>query len=304
MSDELYDALGVKKTATAEEIRKAYRAMAKKCHPDLNPGDAKAEETFKKVQGAYAILNDAEKRKLYDSGAIDAQGNERQHGYYREYASDPGAHPYQSDAGFADIGDIFSDLFGGRARGGDGQGGFRMRGGDVRYSLDISFEEAVLGAKKRVTMPDGKSLDIAIPPGQRDGQMLRLRGKGMPGHGGGAEGDALIEVHVAAHPVFRRDGNDIRSELAVGLHEAVLGAKIPVPTVGGTVTMTIPAGSNSGDTLRLRGKGVPAAGRRAAGDQFVTLRVVLPAKPDEKLRGFMQEWAKDHAYDPRGGKGR
>ena len=307
MSDELYDALGVSKTATAEEIRKAYRTMAKKYHPDLNPGDAKAEETFKKVQSAYGILSDPEKRKKYDSGVIDAQGNERQHGYYREYASDPGAHPYQSDAGFADIGDIFSDLFGGRARGGAGgagQDGFRMRGGDVRYSLDIAFEEAVLGAKKRVTMPDGKNLDIAIPPGQRDGQMLRLRGKGMAGHGGGAAGDALIEVHVGEHDTFRRDGNDIRSELAVGLHEAVLGARIPVPTVGGTVTMTIPAGSNGGDTLRLRGKGVPAAGGRPAGDHFVTLRVVLPAKPDERLRGFMEEWAKDHAYDPRGGKGR
>lgn len=301
MPDDLYEALGVTKKATAEEIRKAYRTMAKKYHPDLNPGDKEAEETFKKIQGAHAILSDAEKRKQYDAGAIDAQGNERQHGYYREYASDPGAHPYQSDAGYADMGDIFSDLFGARTRAGGEQ--FRMRGGDVRYLLAVSFEEAVLGAKKRVTMPDGKSLDIAIPAGQRDGQMLRLRGKGMSGHGGGPDGDALIEVHVAPHATFRRDGDDIRCDLAVGLHEAVLGAKITVPTVGGSVAMTIPAGSNSGDTLRLRGKGVPAAGGRAAGDQFVTLRVVLPAKPDEGLRDFIKGWAKDHAYDPRQGKG-
>ena len=304
MSDDLYDALGVTKKATADEIRKAYRALAKKYHPDLNPGDKEAEETFKKIQGAYGILSDEEKRKQYDAGAIDAQGNERQHGYYREYASDPGAHPYQSDAGYADFGDVFSDLFGGRARGGAAGGeGFRMRGGDVRYTLAVTFEEAVLGAKKRVTMPDGKSLDITIPAGQRDGQMLRLRGKGMPGHGGGPAGDALIEVHVAPHATFRRDGDDIRCDLAIGLHEAVLGARVTVPTVGGSVAMTIPAGSNSGDTLRLRGKGVPAAGSRAAGDQFVTLRVVLPAKPDDSLREFLAEWAKEHAYDPRKGKG-
>ena len=302
MSDDLYKTLGVEKGASADNIRKAYRALAKKYHPDLNPGDKDAEETFKKIQSANAILSDAEERKQYDAGEIDAQGNERQHGYYREYASDAGSHPYQSDAGFADFGDAFSDLFGARGRGGrpGGEGGqFRMRGGDVRYTLGVSFEEAVLGAKKRVEMPDGKSLDIAIPPGQRDGQMLRLRGKGMPGHGGGPAGDALIEVHVAPHLTFHRDGNDIRCELSVALHEAVLGAKIPVPTVGGGVSMTIPAGSNSGDTLRLRGKGVPASGARPAGDQFVTLRVVLPEKPDDSLRDFMEGWAKDHAYDPR-----
>lgn len=305
MPDELYKVLGVGSGADADEIRKAYRALAKKYHPDLNPGDKAAEDTFKKIQTAYAILSDEEKRRQYDAGGIDELGKERQHGYYREYASEAGAHPYQSDAGFADFGDIFSDLFGARGRGRPGDGGmnFRMRGGDVRYTLDVSFSEAILGAKKRVTMPDGGSLDIAIPPGQQDGQILRLRGKGMPGHGGGAAGDALVEVRVAPHPAFRRDGNNIHSELAIGLHEAVLGAKVPVPTVSGSVTMTIPAGSNSGDTLRLRGKGVPASGGRAAGDQLVTLRVVLPPKPDDSLRDFLQGWARDHAYDPRTGKG-
>lgn len=305
LPEELYKVLGVGADAGTDEIRKAYRTLAKKFHPDLNPGDKAAEETFKKIQAAHAILSDEEKRRQYDAGAIDAQGNERQHGYYHEYAEGDGAHPYQSDAGYADFSDAFSDLFGARARGGQGSGGrgnIRMRGGDVRYTLDISFQEAVLGAKKRVTMPDGKSLDIAIPPGQRDGQLLRLRGKGMPGLGGGAAGDALVEVHVASHRSFRREGNDIHSELPIGLHEAVLGAKVQVPTVGGSVTMTIPKGSNSGDALRLRGKGVPGSGNRPAGDQLVTLRVVLPEDPDDSLSSFLEGWAKDHAYDPRKGK--
>jgi DnaJ-class molecular chaperone len=306
LPDELYKVLGVKPGAKEDEIRKAYRTLAKKYHPDLNPGDKAAEDTFKKVQSAYDILSDDEKRRKYDAGEIDAEGNERQHGYYREYASGAGEHPYQSSAGYADFSDIFSDLFGNRARGGPSGGEWsnvRMRGGDVRYTLEVTFAEAVMGAKKRVTMPDGGSLDIAIPPGQRDGQVLRLRGKGMPGHGGAPAGDALVEVHVAPDPSFRREGNDIHSELAIGLHEAVLGAKVQVPTVGSAVTMTIPAGSNSGDTLRLRGKGVPGAAGRAAGDQLVTLRVVLPAKPDDSLKDFLQGWAKTHAYDPRKAKG-
>lgn len=300
MKDELYGVLGVAKTATSDEIRKAHRVLAKKYHPDLNPGDKTAEETFKKVQIAYDILSDEEKRRQYDAGEIDAEGNEVQRQYYREYASADGAHPYRSSAGYDDLGDVFSDLFG--ARGADGgRTQFRMRGGDVRYSMEVSFLEAINGAKKRVTMADGKSLDITIPAGHRDGQMLRLRGQGMPGLGGGQAGDAYVEVRVAAHKIFTRHGDDIHLTLPVALHEAVLGAKVRVPTVGGVVAMTIPAGSNSGDTLRLKAKGVPARPRRPAGDQIVTLQVKLPSKPDEQLKSFVEKWAKDHSYDPRTG---
>lgn len=301
MEDELYGVLGVAKSATSDEIRKAYRALAKKYHPDLNPGDSEAEETFKKIQTAYGILSDEEKRRRYDAGEIDAQGNESQRGYYREYASADGSNPYHSSAGFDDFSDMFSDLF--RAGGPAGQGGnranIRMRGGDVRYSMEISLLEAVNGAKKRVTMPDGKSLDITVPPGQRDGQMLRLRGQGMPGLGGGDAGDAYVEVRVAPHKIFHRRGNNIHLDLPIALNEALLGAKVRVPTAGGAVTMTIPVGSNSGDTLRLKGKGVAAGKGRAAGDQIVTLRVVLPENPDEELTSFVEGWAKDHLYDPR-----
>lgn len=300
---DLYERLGVARTATQEELRRAYRALAKKFHPDLNPGDAKAEETFKAVQSAYDLLSDPEKRRRYDAGEIDAEGNETARTYYREYAGAGADHPYQSTAGYEDLGDIFSELFGQRARGGGGGGSIRMRGGDLRYTMQVDFVEAVNGAKKRVTMPDGKTLDIAVPAGLRDGQILRLRGKGRPGIGGGEDGDAYVEIHVLPHPGFTRSENDVLADLPVGLHEAVLGAKVRVPTTTGAVTMTIPPGSNTGDVLRLKGKGVPAGAGRAAGDQLVTLRVVLPDKPDPELSGFLAEWAKTHAYDPRSGAG-
>lgn len=300
---DLYETLGVARDAAPDAIRKAYRTLAKKYHPDLNPGDKAAEDRFKNIQRAYDILSDEEKRRQYDAGEIDAEGNETPRSYYREYASASGDHPYQSSAGFEDLGDIFSDLFGQRGRAGDGDFRVRMRGGDMRYTMQVSFLEAVNGAKKRITLPDGGVLDVAIPPGHRDGQMLRLRGKGASGLGGGEPGDAYIEVHVTPHPRFRREGDDIHVELPVALHEAVLGARIRVPTTTGAVTMTVPPGSNAGSTLRLRGKGVPARAGSKAGDQIVTLRVVLPEKPDDELRQFLEGWAKDHAYDPRKGTG-
>ncbi|WNJ98803.1 DnaJ C-terminal domain-containing protein [Thalassospiraceae bacterium LMO-JJ14] len=299
MADELYDVLGVKKTATQDEIKKAHRTRAKKHHPDLNPGDKAAEETFKKVQAAYNVLSDEEKRRRYDAGEIDAEGNETQRQFYREYADAGGDHPYASRAGYDDLDDIFADIFRAQQRQGGGKAHIRMRGGDVGYRMEVSFLEAVNGAKKRITMPDGKSLDITIPPGHRDGQILRLRGKGMPGLGGGEPGDAHVEVHVKPHPDFVRRDRDILVDLPVALNEAVLGAKMPVPTVRGTVMMTIPPGSNSGDILRLKGKGVEAHGKHAAGDQLVKLVVKLPKEPDEALKGFLEEWAKDHGYDPR-----
>ena len=302
MAEELYEVLGVKKDASHEDIRTAYRSLAKKHHPDLNPGDKTSEETFRKVQAAYDILSDKKKRRQYDAGEIDAEGKETPRHFYREYAAAGGDQPYSSSAGFDDLGDIFSDLFRTQRHGGENVH-VRAQGGDVRYRMEVSFLEAVNGAKKRVTMPDGKTLDITIPPGHRDGQMLRLRGKGMPGLGGGRAGDAYVEVHVKPHRTFRRRGRDILVDLPVALDEAVLGAKVSVPTAGGSVTMTIPPGSNTGDTLRLKGKGVPALGKNKTGDQLVTLYVVLPKKADAKLKAFLEGWAKDQSYDPRQGMG-
>lgn len=307
MAKDPYKVLGVARDASAEDIRKAYRKLAKDNHPDLHPGDKAAEDRFKDIQGAYNLVGDKDKRARFDRGELDAEGNERAaHTYYRDFADRGGARAYQSNNGFsdfADMSDVFADLFGhARADGGAGRRrGASMRGGDVRYTFEVDFLDAVKGAKRRITMPDGKSLDLSIPPGLRDGQTLRLKGKGAPGAGGGPAGDALVEIRVRPHKLFRREGDDIHIDLPVTLDEAVLGAKIPVPTVDGPVTMSIPKDSNSGKRLRLRGKGVAEGRDGKRGDQYVTLRVTLPEKADESLRSFLEEWAKTHAYDPRAG---
>ncbi len=269
MAEDLYSILGVAKTASAADITKAYRKLAKKLHPDLNPGDTVAEDKFKQISHAYSILKDPEQRGKYDRGEIDASGQERpQQQYYREYAGGPEGARYHSSAGFEDIGafsDLFGDMFGGAAgmRGGRRGGGqFSMRGQDAQYHLDISFLDAVNGTKQRITLPDGGTLDVTIPAGVSEGQVLRLKGKGMPGLGEGPPGDALVEVGVKPHPVFRREGNDIVVELPISFDEAVLGGKVEVPTIGGRVMATVPAGSNTGQTLRLKGRGREVEGRQ------------------------------------------
>ena len=302
MAEDLYFVLSVPKTASAEDITKAYRKLAKKLHPDLNPGDKAAEEKFKKVTAAYDILGDAEKRGRYDRGEIDASGQETpQQRYYREYAGGEDGARYRSTAGFEDIGafsDLFGDLFGERGgmRGGRGAR-FSMRGSDAQYRLDVDFLDAVNGTKTRITLPDGGTLDVTIPPGVADGQVLRLRGKGNPGVGEGEPGDALIEIHVRPHPVFKREGNDIVLEVPITFDEAVLGGKIEVPTIGGRVFATVPPGSNTGQTLRLKGRGIKTKG--SAGDQLVKLSIILPDRIDDDLKRFAETWREAHRYDPR-----
>lgn len=304
MADDPYSTLGVTRTAKPEDISKAYRNLAKKLHPDLNPGDKTAEEKFKQVTAAYDILGDADKRRRFDAGEIDASGQERpQQRYYREYAGGEEGARYRSTAGYEDIGgfsDLFGDLFGrGGAgmRGGGGGERFSMRGGDAQYRLEIDFLEAVNGAKKRITLPDGGTLDVTIPPGVVEGQVMRLKGKGEPGVGGGATGDALVEILVRPHPVFKRDGDNIAVEVPISFDEAVLGGKVEVPTIGGKVFATVPPGSNTGKTLRLKGRGIKAKGKH--GDQLVTLVVVMPERMDDELKAFAEEWREKHAYDPR-----
>lgn len=297
MADDPYKILGVARDASADDIRKVYRELAKKNHPDLNPGDREAESRFKAITAAYDILGDPDKRKRFDSGEIDATGAETHRQFYREYAEGGGAHPYYSSAGFEDLGDIFSDLFGQGQRGSGG--GIRMQGGDVRYTLEVDFLEAANGARKRITMPDGHTLDVSIPEGIEDGRQLRLRGKGMPGIGGGPPGDAYVVVHVRSHRTFRREGRNIHVDLPISLTEAVLGGKVQVPTIGGDVSVTIPKSANTGTTLRLREKGVRDQRTGKHGDQYVHLRVVLPEKPDKELEEFVRRWGEDHAYDPR-----
>ena len=291
MADDPYKTLGVKKDASQEDIQKAYRQRAKKLHPDLNPGDRQAEEQFKELSAAYDLLSDPEKRARFDRGEIDASGAERPaRSYYRDFGERRAGNPYANDTGFADFADfgdaddIMSAFFR-RA----GQTNRSRRGPDVRYSLEIDFLDAVNGATRTVTLPDGSTLDVKIPPGTRDGQVLRLRGKGQPGLGEGPPGDALIEVHVRPHPLFRREGDDIHIDLPVPVRDAFLGGKLRVPTPTGSVTMTIPKWSNSGAKLRLKGKGIlrPDGSR---GDEFVTLKIVLPEKPDPELERLMAQW--------------
>lgn len=302
MAEDLYTVLGVAKTASAAEITKAYRKLAKKLHPDLNPGDKAAEEKFKKITAAYGIVGDEDKRKRYDAGEIDASGQETpQRRYYREYAGGEEGARYRSSAGYEDIGafsDLFGDLFG--ERGGRGSAGgrrFSMRGQDTQYRLEVEFLDAVNGTKTRITLPDGGTLDVTIPAGVTDGQVLRLRGKGNPALGEGEPGDALIEIGVKPHPVFKREGDDIAVEVPITFDEAVLGGKVEVPTIGGRVSVTVPPGANTGQTLRLKGRGVNRKG--AAGDQLVKLSVVLPESIDDDLKSFAERWRESNRYDPR-----
>lgn len=292
-----YEILDVAPTASADDIQKAYRKLAKKLHPDLNPGNPEAEEKFKEVAGAYDLVGDAERRGRFDSGEIDAAGAERpRQNYYRDYATSERDHPYADNSGFADFmdsEDTFAELLRRSA-----QAQANRRGHDLEFRLPIEFIESIAGASRRLTLPDGSTLDVAIPPGIVEGQVLRLRGKGAPGSGKGGPGDALVEVEIKSDRSFTREGDDIYLEVPVTLSEAVLGARIKVPTPTGAVTMTVPKGSNSGTTLRLRGKGAP---RHVGGygDQFVKLKVMLPREPNPELEAFISGWESGKTYNPR-----
>lgn len=297
--DDPYQMLGVAKSAKDDEIRKAYRKLAKTHHPDLNPGKGDAEEKFKAISAAYALLSDPGKRAKFDRGEIDATGAEthQERRYYRDFGEDRGRAKYRPNfdgGGFDadDLSGIFEEMF--RQRGGGGGAReFAIRGADARYQLAVDFLDAARGAVRRLTLPDGNTLDVTIPAGLRDRQILRLKGKGMPGMGDAPPGDALIEVSVRSHKVFRRDGKDIVTELPVTLKEAVLGAKVDAPTLDGTVSLTIPPHSSSGTRLRLKGRGI------AGGHQYVELKVVLPRAEEPELEAFLKTWTPQHDFDPR-----
>jgi DnaJ-class molecular chaperone len=303
MSDDLYATLGVARDASQDVIKRAYRKLAKEMHPDLNP-DKDVAERFKRVTAAYDILSDPDKRGKYDRGEIDASGQERpQHQYYRDFAEDPAAGRFYAREGAGDadsMHDILEGLFGGRGE----RVRVRARGADVSYTLPIDFLDAAKGAKKRVTVADGRTIDLTIPAGVTDRQTLRLKGQGMPGFEGGRPGDAYVEVHIQPHAYFTRKDNNVHLDLPVGLSEAVLGGKVEVPTIDGPVSMTVPKGANTGTTLRLRGKGIVDQKSGQRGDQYVRLQVVLPKTPDPELEAFVRRWAKDRADDPRSDMGR
>ncbi len=311
MSDDPYKVLGVPKTATQDEIKKAYRKLAKSLHPDLHPDDPGKQAEFQAVSAAHDLLRDPEKRRRFDAGEIDASGQERpQRQYYHQYAGQDGGERYDSTYGPRDFrggfgagdeeefSDLFADLFGRRQRGTGGtRQEFHARGQDLRYHLEVEFLDAARGAKRAVTMPDGKSIEISVPAGVRDGQALRLRGKGTPGYGDGPAGDALVTIAVKPHPVFTRDGEDIEMELPITFDEAVLGGKVDVPTVSGSVSMTIPKGASSGQRLRLKGKGIRRG--KTTGDQTVRLKIVLPKEMTDDMTKLAERWRDASSFDPR-----
>jgi DnaJ-class molecular chaperone len=282
MANDPYTVLGVARTASDEDIRQTYRRLAKSLHPDLNPNDRASAEQFKRVTAAYDILGDSEKRRQFDTGQIDANGEPRRNGYRARTSR------ARADAGEFGFGDIFSDIFG---------RGTTARGADVRYTLDVSFLEAALGTKKRVTMPDGGALDLTVPAGVEHGQVLRLRGKGAAAVRGADAGDALVEIRVSPHAEFKRKGLDVESRVPITIDEAVLGGKIEVPIISGRVQLTIPKGTNSGRVFRLKGKGIVDAGGRS-GDALITVEIVLPPVIDDTLAYFLSEWRQKNKYNP------
>jgi len=307
-----YEVLGVPKSASDAEIKKAFRSLAKKHHPDTKGGDKAAQKRFQEISAAYDIVGDKEKRVKFDAGQIDAGGNPR--GFdprARGFEGAPfsqGANPGDFHFTWTDQGhqgetaegfrpeDLFADLLGGL--GGRGRGRAQPRAGqDFAVQTMVSFEEAAHGGTRRVVLPNGEQIDVKIPPGLKDGQQIRLKGRGGAGRSGGPPGDVMIHVSVAPHPHFTRDGHDLKVDLPITLKEAVLGGKVPVETLTGTVSLSVPPNANTGTVLRLKGKGIPAHNGEAAGDLYARLVVTLPDGEDAELKKFAEGWRAN--YDPR-----
>src|SRR6201995_30918 len=290
-----YQTLGVERTADEAAIRAAYRKLAKKHHPDVNPDKPDAATRFGEISAAYDLLSDKDKRGKFDRGEIDAEGHEvhQQRQYYRDA---PGQERYETAGGFSqeDLEAFFAQQFGQAGRRSDwGAPGPPRYGRDMQYSLTVSFVDAASGTPRRLSLPDGKTLDVRIPPGTEDGHVLRLRGQGGAGWNGAPAGDALIEITVAPDPRFHRDGDDIITDLPVSLKEAVLGTSLEVPTIHGAVKLAIPPNSGTGTRLRLRGRGI------RQGHQFVQLRVVVPPAEEPELAAFLKDWKPQHSFNPR-----
>ncbi|RXH18313.1 DnaJ C-terminal domain-containing protein [Bradyrhizobium guangzhouense] len=296
-----YETLGVTRTATEKEIKSAFKKLARKFHPDLHPGDKEAEARFKAISAANDLLKDKEKRRRFDAGEIDASGAERpQERFYRDFADGPGYTTHAAQDGFdsnEDLEDFLASAFAGRGQ--RSEGAFRARGQDVSYVLPVAFLDAASGAMRTITLPDGKTLEVTVPEGAEDRQMLRLKGQGMPGYGGGPPGDAYVELHIQPHPFFHRKDDNIHVQVPVTLREAVLGGKIEVPTITQPVTVTVPKGSNSGTMLRLRERGIRNRKSGQRGHQLIELKVILPTAEEPELVRFLEQWRPINPQDPR-----
>ena len=308
-----YDVLGVAKTASAGDIKSAFRKLAKKYHPDQSK-EPKAKERFAEIGTAYEILGDDKKRAAFDRGEIDAEGKPRAPQFegfgfgrqpggggaadFRHFGFDFGGGGFSSDSGGVDP-DILSELFGGRSR--SRARPQPSRGEDIAVSLAAPLTTVAQGGSVRVALPTGRTLDAAVPAGIEEGKSIRLRGQGHPGHRGGPPGDVIVTIRYAAHPLFKAEGRDLRLDLPITLYEAVLGGKVRVPTLSGEVEMSIGPGISGGRVLRLRGKGLPPTADQPAGDLLATIRIVLPASPDRELTELMKTWRDRKPYDPRSG---
>jgi len=324
-----YEVLGVSKGANEADVKSAYRRLAKKLHPDANKHDPKAASRFAELNAAYEIVGDSDKRKAFDRGEIDAEGKPRFQGF-EGFGAQPGGGAHGPSGahfesfsfgpdgfrraggagpgagGGAGFEDLLRGMFGGRAGAGRGFGtqfetedfGAPAGGQDLHASLTITLGDAAKGTKTRVHLPTGKDVEVKIPAGIASGQQIRLKGQGWPSPNGRA-GDALITINVAPHPLFKPDGTDLRLELPITLYEAALGGKVRVPTLDGAVELAIPAGTNSGRTFRLKGKGLKA--KSGAGDLLATVRVVLPDRVDDEFKELMKKWRDSKPYDPREG---
>jgi DnaJ-class molecular chaperone len=311
-----YTVLGLARGVDADQIKQAYRALARELHPDVNPGNKKAEERFKEITAAYDLLSDSEKRGKFDRGEIDASGQPQHRAHSTHRKGGPrGAGPGAGFGGFGGFGggafdfgsdpnEILAEMMRRKEKGKKSSGpwGFGTtedepsKGQDAHHSLKVSFQEAAKGITKRVTLATGKSVDVRIPPGSLDGQTLRLKGQGFTSMLG-PPGDAFIDIIVEVHPHLVRRDLDYILDLPISVQEAVLGAKITVPTVDGHVALTIPPNSNTGTVLRLKGKGVKVTGVNA-GDQLVTLKVVLP-EDNAEFRKLVEKWGGSAPYNPR-----
>ena len=321
-----YEILGVQKNASPAAVKSAFRRLAKKLHPDANKQDKKAATKFAELNAAYEILGDEDKRKAFDRGEIDAEGKPRFQGF-EGVGGRGGPGGFGQEGGFetftwgpdgfqrggrrgagggfrgGGIDDILKEMFGGAAAGGSRRSQFEpedigseAHGRDVTGSVTITLPEAATGTSRRVQLPTGKEIDVKIPAGLADGQTIRLKGQGLPGPGG-AVGDALITVSIAPHALFERVGADLRLELPISLYEAVLGGRVRAPTLDGAVEIAIPAGTSSGRTFRIKGKGLPS--KDGAGDLYATVRIVLPERADGELEELMRKWRERTPYDPR-----
>jgi DnaJ-class molecular chaperone len=309
-----YEILGLAKTASAAEVKSAYRRLAKKFHPDQSK-EPKAKDKFAEIGAAYEIVGDEKKRESFDRGEIDAEGKPRHQGFdgfagagrrarsgrgdgsgSQRFDFDFGGEPGRGGAGAGIDPDILAELFGAQA---GGRSRAPQRGEDVVATATVPLAMAAAGGSARVTLPTGKTLDVAIPVGVEEGKQIRLRGQGQPGLRNGPAGDALVAIRYAPHPLFRVEGRDLRLDLPITLYEAVLGGKVRTPTLDGEVELAIPQSASSGRVLRLRGKGLPAAGEGRHGDLLATLRIVLPAESDPELLGLMRRLRDEKPYDPR-----